>query len=517
DPIVTIDAVTSPTATNTQTITGTYTETNIYTITINGINATFGAGTYSYLLSLNEGPNTITVTATDLSGRTGTETSSIVLDTVKPSTSDDYGAKDGNWQNADQTITLTPNDAGPSSGIASTKYCTDTDNTCNPATGTAYTVAVTISTVGTSYFRYQSIDVAGNVQTIVSRTVMIDKTNPSTIDDYGAKNGNWQNADQTITLTPNDAGPSSGIASTKYCTDAIDCTPDTDGTSKTISTEGTTYFRYQSIDVAGNVQTIVSRTVMIDKTAPSITSVTPSSIITVGQTKSISANVVDSASGNKNDGVNLVYTYPNGTIVTKAMTNVTNIYSATIPSQSSSKTITYYITAQDNAGNTETDSTTYSLSINDLSLDLASSWNLVSVPKTLTTPNVETLLPGSIIWQYSSGNWTNPLTIEPGIGYWVDNYNPSLGLNYASTSCGGNCIPTGDTDITSLITGWNLIGLTTTNSTKKVSDVFKSQITGQWVSGLYYVISYNKSTDQFVFMNADNSMNPGEGYWVYKT
>ncbi len=105
--------------------------------------------------------------------------SAIIVDTNPPQTNDDYGSKDGVWQNTNQTITLSPDD--DISGVASTKYCIDTNNTCDPSVGTLLTspYQVTISTEGTNYFRYRSIDNDGNIETAVSRTVKIDKTIPT--------------------------------------------------------------------------------------------------------------------------------------------------------------------------------------------------------------------------------------------------------------------------------------------------------------------------------------------------
>ncbi|MCK4927714.1 MAG: hypothetical protein KAS11_04545, partial [Candidatus Aenigmarchaeota archaeon] len=95
-------------------------------------------------------------------------------DTKAPTTSDSYTAKDGAWQGSDQSITLTESDPPVSSGIKDTKYCIDATDTCIPSID--YTGLVTISTEGTSYFRYRSTDNANNVQAIVSRKVMIDKS-----------------------------------------------------------------------------------------------------------------------------------------------------------------------------------------------------------------------------------------------------------------------------------------------------------------------------------------------------
>ncbi|MCK4808969.1 MAG: hypothetical protein KAS90_05075, partial [Candidatus Aenigmarchaeota archaeon] len=309
-----------------------------------------------------DGTYVIRLTVIDNVGYSGSDDMTLVWDTVNPTTTDNYGAKDGIWQNSDQTITITESDPAPSSGIDETKYCIDTTDTCIPSIN--YVGPVTITAEGTSYFRYRSIDNAGNVQSIVSREVMINKNPPSvdagtdkttnsiftqdatvtasisgissyswtkisgpgniifgspaaedttiradtdgtyvirltvidnagnsdsddmtlvwdtvdptTSDDYASDNI-WVTADQTITLTPTDPAPSSGISSTRYCNDTTDtCIPSTDYTVPVlISSEGINYFRYRSVDNAGNIQSTVSRTVKIDKGPPSITIESP--------------------------------------------------------------------------------------------------------------------------------------------------------------------------------------------------------------------------------------------------
>ena len=103
-------------------------------------------------------------------------------DFTKPATSDDYGAKDGVWQDADQTITITPTDPSPSSGISWTKYCTD-DGTaaCDPAAGTTLSspYQINVTAEGTTYLRYASRDASNNTQDAVTRIVKIDKTDPT--------------------------------------------------------------------------------------------------------------------------------------------------------------------------------------------------------------------------------------------------------------------------------------------------------------------------------------------------
>ena len=64
----------------------------------------------------------------------------------------------GNWTNQNVGTVLTCNDNG--SGCKQTLYCTDTTNSCPPHI--IYTSRVDVSTIGTSYIRYYSIDNANN-------------------------------------------------------------------------------------------------------------------------------------------------------------------------------------------------------------------------------------------------------------------------------------------------------------------------------------------------------------------
>ncbi len=85
-PVITVNSVTPPTNVSTQAITGTYTEVNLDKIFVNGIQANISENTYSAIIPLTEGTNTITVVVTDLAGNSVTDNSkSIVLDTNLPS------------------------------------------------------------------------------------------------------------------------------------------------------------------------------------------------------------------------------------------------------------------------------------------------------------------------------------------------------------------------------------------------------------------------------------------------
>jgi hypothetical protein len=98
---------------------------------------------------------------------------------------------------------------------------------------------------------------------------LVDIEKPVTTDDY-AYDGIWSNNDASITLTATDPEPSSGIEFTRYCIDnANTCAPATDYSAPvSITTEGTSYLRYASKDVAQNLEDTKQAVVMLDKTPP---------------------------------------------------------------------------------------------------------------------------------------------------------------------------------------------------------------------------------------------------------
>jgi hypothetical protein len=244
--------------------------------------------TKSWTLSEGDGTKTVYYEVKDNAGNVQQTSDTIFLDTVKPTTSDDYVAKDDIWQNEDQTITLIPTDPSPSSGIEWTKYCTDTINTCDPAIGTAYIEPVTISTEGVTYFRYASKDNAGNVQDTVSREVKIDKTAPTYTWVLPAVDSIYKDGG-SITIGATIIEELSGI------TDGADCNAKIDGettsftgtvtySSATGKCSGTLILKKPSnladdahqitleiADNVGNSQVSAARQIQIDNTPPQTT------------------------------------------------------------------------------------------------------------------------------------------------------------------------------------------------------------------------------------------------------
>ncbi|MCD4841136.1 MAG: PGF-pre-PGF domain-containing protein, partial [Methanosarcinales archaeon] len=85
-PTITIDPVTSPTNVSSQTITGTFDETgsDIDSITVNGVIATISGAIYSAIIGLTEGTNPVDAIAVDKAGNVGSNSTTIVLDTIAP-------------------------------------------------------------------------------------------------------------------------------------------------------------------------------------------------------------------------------------------------------------------------------------------------------------------------------------------------------------------------------------------------------------------------------------------------
>ncbi|VVB82572.1 Uncharacterised protein [uncultured archaeon] len=211
----------------------------------------------------------------------------VKLDKTGPTTSESGASS--SWTNSDVTVTLSCN--GEISGCNKTYY------KINDGSFAEYSSPITLSSTGQYQLVYYSTDNAGNQESPVTGTlVKIDKENPVTTDDY-TKDNVWMNSDQTITLTANDFG-GSGLLETKYCL-TFGCNPETDGVLYTIPvklTQGISYFRYASKDVAGNVETTNEKIVKIDETTPVTTDNIPSGWQKVPFTITLTENTADGLS-----------------------------------------------------------------------------------------------------------------------------------------------------------------------------------------------------------------------------
>ena len=160
------------------------------------------------------------------------------------------------------------NDPGPNaSGIVSTSYEVSSDGgaTWQPVGASWNTTG---GPDGLYDIRATVTDAAGNVSTpSVVTARRVDNTPPSTTAS-GVPSG-YSATDVTVTLTPTDGG--SGVSDTLY---SIDNGPTQHGTSVLIpapsngSNDGSHTISFQSVDVAGNVESPHSVVVLIDATPP---------------------------------------------------------------------------------------------------------------------------------------------------------------------------------------------------------------------------------------------------------
>ncbi len=122
-----------------------------------------------------------TIIVTDAAGNPSSPlaVSSFTVDATPPVTTASAGAYVfGSWTNNNVVVVLSCDD-GSGSGCADDYplYCIDATDTCEPSW--IYGGAFLIDSEGTSYVRFFSEDNAGNVQATISKTIMIDKTKPS--------------------------------------------------------------------------------------------------------------------------------------------------------------------------------------------------------------------------------------------------------------------------------------------------------------------------------------------------
>ena len=181
------------------------------------------------------------------------------------------------------SVTLSASD-GSGSGVAagSPKYCVDTANACTP--NLVYSAAIDVvcapGSICTQYVRYQSVDKAGNSESVQSAIV---KQNPPDLQPpttsasaAGYTFGNWTGTSPVSVVLSASDGAGTGIAAgyPKYCIDATNtCAPDSSYISAINMTcaagsHCTQYVRYQSVDNAGNTETVQASVVKQDLQSP---------------------------------------------------------------------------------------------------------------------------------------------------------------------------------------------------------------------------------------------------------
>ncbi|MEM2974451.1 MAG: DUF2341 domain-containing protein, partial [Candidatus Micrarchaeia archaeon] len=197
-----------------------------------------------------EGINSVYYYSIDKAGnQEEVKTQVIRIDKTPPKTTDNIPPW---WINYDFTMQINSTDT--LSGVAVTYLCISTSQDCTPvAEPPSYTLAS-----GVYYVRYYSVDNAGNQESIRTRVLSIDRTDPSsTLTLSGAVGtGGWFNSDVKATVTATDLH--SGVKNVRICQDQTNtCTPQI-GNETLITNDGISYVRYHAEDKGGMLSPYVS-------------------------------------------------------------------------------------------------------------------------------------------------------------------------------------------------------------------------------------------------------------------
>ncbi|TLM97848.1 MAG: hypothetical protein FDZ75_03675, partial [Actinobacteria bacterium] len=168
------------------------------------------------------------------------------------------------------------------SQVAQILYSTD-----GGTPGTPYGSGIPIATEGTTTIKYKAVDSVGNASAVMSTTVRLDDTAPSSSDDATTT---WATTSTVVHLSSGDT--LSGIAGIRYTLDGSE--EATYGTGITVGTEGTHTITYRGVDVAGNVESPKVATVRVDMTAPSSST---NATATYNNTATINISATDTVSG----------------------------------------------------------------------------------------------------------------------------------------------------------------------------------------------------------------------------
>jgi hypothetical protein len=290
-------------------------------------------------------------------------------------------------------------------------------------------------------------------------------------------------------------------------------------------------------DQAGNMASDISDAdftiYAVEQSAPDVTVNSPNGgeSYTPGSSVVITWTAADDTTPRTDLKVDLYYSTDGGATWTAIATNEANdgAYAWTVPGVSSSNCLVK-VEARDAVGNVGYDLSDRTFSITAPAtppaevntVALRSGWNLVSLPLIPNDPAIDTVLAsvyGNLdkVWGYdaTTGTWSSyapgaPSTLtqmRDGRGYWVKvNADCSFTVDGVVLPMPPQVPPSYE-----LVPGWNLIGFKSTVP-KKASEYLAA------MAGKYTVIyGYDASTQRFQQVLADDSLQPGQGYWIAVT
>ncbi len=212
-----------------------------------------------------EGERLVEFRATDTAGNVEViKSQTIKVDTVIPT-----AAAEVTGEETSKAVTLTATDA--TSGVASIEYQID-----GATTWSTYAATLPFDEPGTYEVRYRATDVAGNISTVGTSTVVVeedeepaDTTAPTTTLTIAAPEASgWYTTRPSFTLAAEDETGGSGVASIEYRIAGGAWTPYTAAVS--VTGEGERLVEFRATDTAGNVEPAKSQLVKVDTVIPTV-------------------------------------------------------------------------------------------------------------------------------------------------------------------------------------------------------------------------------------------------------
>ncbi|MFL5966271.1 MAG: OmpL47-type beta-barrel domain-containing protein, partial [Gaiellaceae bacterium] len=250
------------------------------------------------------------------------------------------------------SFAISANSTDAESGVASYAFPTPATWTVT-GTGANRTYAWSGTPTPPGTLGVHATDGAGNTSLDATFTPTPDSAAPTTTDDAASIGTAWNAAAQTVTLTPSD--PLSGVSATYYTTNGS--TPTTgspQGTSISLTADGTYTIKYFSVDKVGNLEPVktAGATIRVDGTPPSVTLASLPAAIRNGQVLTASAS--DPTSG----VASLTYLYCNPSPCTPTTVLGTSTtgpgYAVTWSAEPADGSYDVAVRAMDNAGNVVT-------------------------------------------------------------------------------------------------------------------------------------------------------------------
>ena len=203
------------------------------------------------------------------------------------------------------------------------------DGSAPTAQSTRYTGAFPVAS--TTTVKYFSVDTAGNTEGASEQLISLDGTAPVTT--IQCNGGNCptttypMGAVVSVTLSAADNRGGSGIASTHYTTDGSAPSVSSPTYSSAVTVSKTTSVRYRSWDIAGNLEQVRTQAVQIAVDQPPLAtlSVTP----TTGTAPlTVTASAAGSSDTDPTPIASYTFDFGDGTVVSNAAPTATHAYTA---------------------------------------------------------------------------------------------------------------------------------------------------------------------------------------------